>query len=143
MWFTDRLYEWGVWWLGAPIRIIIIIMQIGVLLGCLVAVAGTAWFSFGVFYRASRGKDTDDDTNDDSGRLSVRRYMALLVLPVAMTVVSVLVALFHNWLNFSEYGLGLITWGYEALVLVLQLGSLVIIVAWLVILPIFLRKRNA
>src|SRR4030043_294423 len=69
--------------------------------------------------------------------------MTLLTLPVAMVVVSLLVGLFHNWLNFNEHGLGLISWGYFTSVLVLQIGSLVIIGVWLIVLPIFLHKRNA
>jgi hypothetical protein len=69
--------------------------------------------------------------------------MLFLLLPVAMGVASLLVELFHNWLNFNEHGLGLISLGYVALDWVLGIGSLVIIGVWLVILPIFLRKRNA
>ena len=69
--------------------------------------------------------------------------MLLLLLPVAMGIAGLLVELFHNWLNFNEHGLGLISLGYTALDWVLGIGSLVIIGVWLVILPIFLRKRNA
>ena len=139
MWMTDRLYGWGAWWLGAPIRIIIVIMQFGVLLACLGTAVGLAWLSFGVFYRASQGRDT----NDAIGRLSIKRYITLLVVPVAMNAVSLFVGVFHNWLNFNEHGLGLITFGYTAFVWVLQIGSLVIIGVWFVILPIFLHNRNA
>lgn len=142
MWITDRLYDWGVWWLGAPIRIIVFIMQIGVILGCLVAMVGTVWFSLGVFYRASRGRDTHDETNDDSGRLNVKRYMTLLALPVAMVAVSLIVVLFHNWLNFNEQGLGIISWGYGTTAQVLQIGSCVVLGVWLIVLPIFLSRRR-
>jgi hypothetical protein len=112
-------------------------MQIGVLLGCLSAGVGIVVMTASLFYGASRGQDLD------SGTLSVKGYMLLLLLPVAMGVASLLVALFNNWLNFNEHGLGLITVGYVALDWVLEYGSLVIIGVWLVILPIFLHKRNA
>jgi len=139
MWATDRLYEGGWWWFVAvPIRIIIFLMQLGVLFGCLASLAGIVWVTVSIFYRASRGQDLDGES-----RLSVKGYMLFLLLPVAMGLASVLVALFNNWLNFNEHGLGLISLGYVALYWVLEIGSLVIILVWLVILPIFLRKRNA
>jgi hypothetical protein len=138
MWVTDRLYDWGAWWMAAPIRIIIFVMQIGVLFGCLSAGVGIVLMTATFFYRASRGQDSDSGNT-----LSVKGYMLFLLLPVAMGVASLLVELFHNWLNFNEHGLGLISLGYVALDWVLGIGSLVIIGVWLVILPIFLRKRNA
>ena len=138
MWVTDRLYEGGSWWfIAAPIRIIILFMQLGVLLGCLATMVGIVWVMASIFYQASRGQDLDSGST-----LSVKGYMLLLLLPVAMGVASLLVGLFHDWLNFGEHGLGLITVGYVALNWVLEIGSLVIIGVWLVILPIFLRKRN-
>ncbi len=139
MWVTDRLYEGGWWWfIAVPIRLITFLMQIGVLLGCLATGVGIVLVTASSFYRASRGQDWDSGS-----RLSVKGYMLLLLLPVAMGVASLLVELFQNWLNFGEHGLGFIFLGYEALDWVLAIGSLVIIGVWLVILPIFLRKRNA
>lgn len=138
MWFTDRLYEWGVGLIAVPIRIITFIMQLGVLLGCLGTVIGIVWITASIFYSASHGQAADGES-----KLSVKGYMLLLLIPVAMEVAGLLVGLFHNWLNFGEHGLGLITLGYIALNWVLENGSLVIILVWLVILPIFLRRRNA
>lgn len=138
MWVTDRLYEGGWWWfIAVPIRIIIFLMQLGVLLGCLGSVVGIVWVTVSIFYRASRGQDLDGEST-----LSVKGYMLFLLLPVAMVIASLLVALFQDWLNFNEHGLGLIALGYLALYWVLGVGSLVIIGIWLVILPIFLRKRK-
>lgn len=140
MWVTDRLYEGGWWWwIAVPIRIITFLMQLGVFMGCLAIVVGIVWIMTSIFYRASRGQDSDGKS-----RLSVKGYMLFLLLPVAMGVVSLLVTLFNNWLNFNEHGLGLIFLGYVALNWVLEIGSLVIILVWLVIFPIILlRKRNA
>jgi hypothetical protein len=119
-------------------RIITFLMQIGVLFGCLLAAVGIVWVTVSLFYGALRGKDLDSGST-----LSVKGYMLFLLLPVAMGVASLLVELFNNWLNFNEHGLGLISLGYLALDWVLGIGSLVIIGVWLVILPVFLRKRNA
>ena len=138
MWVTDRLYDWGVGFIAVPIRIIIFVMQIGVLFACLSTGVGIVLVTASVFYGASRGQDSVS-----GNRLSVKGYMLLLLLPAAMGVAGLLVGLFHNWLNFGEHGLGAITWGYVVLNWVLEIGSLVIIGVWLVILPIFLRKRNA
>jgi len=138
MWVTDRLYEGSWWFIAVPIRIIIFLMQFGVLFGCLAKVVGIVWVMASIFYGASRGQDSDSGST-----LSVKGYMLLLLLPVAMVVAGLLVELFQNWLNFGAHGLGFITIGYVALDWVLMNGSIVIFVAWLVILPIFLRKRNA
>jgi hypothetical protein len=139
MWVTDRLYEGGSWWfMAVPIRIIVFLMQLGVLFACLATVIGIVWVIASIFYRALRGQELDGES-----RLSVKDYMLFLLLPVAMGIASLLVVLFNNWLNFNEHGLGLIALGYMALDWVLEYGSLVIIGAWLVILPIFLRKHNA
>lgn len=140
MWVTDRLYEspGAFWFIAVPIRIVTFIMQIGVLFGCLSAGVGIVLVAVFLFYGASRGQYSVSGST-----LSVKSYMLFLLLPVAMVVASLLVVLFQNWLNFGGHGLGLITIGYEALNWVLQIGSLVTIVVWLVILPIFLRKRKA
>lgn len=140
MWVTDRLYEspGAFSFIAVPMRIIILLMQIGVLFGCLFTGVGIVLVTASLFYGASRGKDSDSGST-----LSVKGYMLLLLLPVAMGVASLLVELFHNWLNFNEHGLGAISLGYIALDWVLGYGSLVVIGVWLVILPIFLRKRNA
>jgi F0F1-type ATP synthase membrane subunit c/vacuolar-type H+-ATPase subunit K len=137
MWVTDKLYDWGVWFIAVPIRIITFIMQIAVLFGCLTAGIGIVFVTATFFHGASRGQDSDSGNT-----LSVKGYILFLLLPVAMGVASLLAALFHNWLNFGEHGLGLITFGYVALDWVLEIGSLVIVGIWLVILPIFLRKHH-
>ena len=138
MWLTDRLYDWGVGFIAVPLRIITFIMQIGVCLGLLSAGVGIVLVAASVFRGALRGQDWDSEST-----LSVKGYMLLLLLPVAMGVASLLVELFHNWLNFNEHGLGFISVGYVAFDWVLGWGSLVITGVWLVILPIVLRKRNA
>ena len=137
MWMTDRLYEWGwVWIIAAPIRIIIFCMQLGVLFTCLATVIGIALLTASLFRSASRGQNINEDS------LSVKGYMGLLLLPVTLAIVSLLVSLFHNWLNFGERGLAFITLGYMALVWALAIASLAIPVVWLVILPIFLNNRR-
>jgi hypothetical protein len=104
----------------------------------LVGAAGIVFVIGSLFRGASRGRDVDS-----GNALSFKGYMLLLVLPVAMGVAGLLVGLFHNWLDFNQRGLGFISLGYQALVWVLEIGSLVVIGVWLVILPIFLRKRKA
>jgi len=140
MWVTDKLYEspGAFSFIAVPMRIIILLMQIGVLVGCLGTGVGIVLVTASLFYGALRGKDLDSGST-----LSVKDYILFLLLPIAMGVASLLVTLFHNWLNFNEHGLGFISLGYITLNWVLEIGSLVIIGVWLVILPIFLRKRNA
>lgn len=144
MWLTDRLYDWNTFisWIAIPLRIVTFLMQLGVLMGCLVTIIGTGWLSFDVFYRASKGINEDDETNKPSA-LNIRGYAALLVIPAVMAVTSLVVGLFHNWLNFNEHGLGLISLGYRVSAQVLELGSVVVLLAWLIVLPVFLHNRKA
>jgi len=137
MWVTDRLYEGSGWFLAVPIRIVIFLMQIGILFGCLTTAISIAGVTFVIFRMAVKGQDVDE------GRLSVKNYMLLLVIPVAMNISSLLIGLFHEWLNFNEHGLGFITLGYVGLVWYLQAGGLIVFLVWLVILPIFLRNRRS
>ena len=84
MWVTDRLYDWGFGLIAVPIRIIIFFMQMGALLGCLALTIGIVLVTVSVFKGASRGQDVDSDS-----ALSVKGYMALLLLPMAMVVGSI------------------------------------------------------
>ncbi len=137
MWATNKLYDWHVGFIAMPIRIIILFTQIGVLLSCLCTAVGIVVVLFLNFRNASRGKD------EDGGVLSTKRYFSLLIFPAGMAISSILIILFNDWLKFNENGLGLISVGFLALDWVLEIGSLVIIGVWFVILPIFLHRRNA
>ena len=138
MWVTDRLYDWGIWWLAAPIRIGIFFAQLGVLITCLCVIIFLAIGAFSVFKAASKGLDADSDK-----RLSFKGYMLLLLTPIIMGVSTLLFPLFNNWLDFGERGLGIIAIGYLFLVYALAYGSILFVLAWLVVLPFFLRKRVA
>ena len=59
-----------------------------------------------------------------------------------MAVSSLLVELFHNWLKFNDIGLGLIALGYVGLDWVLQIESIIVLLLWIVVLPIYLHNRK-
>ena len=66
----------------------------------------------------------------------------MLLLPVVMGLSGALLAVFHNWLDFGEHGLGFVSLGLGGLVWATQIGSIVLVAVWLLILPIFLWKRR-
>lgn len=138
MWATDRLYDWGFGLIAVPIRIIIFIIQISILFACLATIIGIVVGAFGFFKAASRGQDMASDSE-----LSFKRYMLLLVLPVAMVAASALFAFFNTWMDFFERGLAIIGAGYVALLWGLQISSVLLIGVWLVVLPFYLRNRRA
>jgi hypothetical protein len=137
MWFSDKLYATNIWWFGAVLRVITLIMQIGVLMAAIAMIVGVAYILGLNFYRAARGLGTEKDEP-----LKTRDYLLLFLLPVAMAASAILLALFNNWLDFNNHGLGLITMSYFALNWVLESGSIVVVFVWLIILPFFLHNRK-
>lgn len=137
MWVTDRLYESGLGLVAAPIRIVVLLLQFGVLFDCFGVLLGIAVFVFALFAAASQGRDAYSD-----GRPSIAGYLRLLLLPVAMGIAGAVVALFHNFLGFNEHGLGLVSVGFGAVVWGLQMGSVFVLLIWVAIAPVFLWKRQ-
>lgn len=136
MWITDRLYDWGVGLLAIPIRITLFFMQIGFLIFCVVITVYIALTVVKIFKGALHRESLDYESP-----LSIKGYMMLLLLPVAMWATSAIFAFLNNWLDFNERGLGFVALGYVALIWAFLIGSVAIIGLWLVILPFFLRNR--
>lgn len=137
MWFSDKLYGANVWWIGAILRVITYLMEIGVLLATFAMIAGLIYILGLNFYRAARGLEAEQKHT-----LSGKNYMLLLLIPVAMVAAEFLVYLFNNWLNFNNHGLGLITENYLILNWVLENGTVIVVLVWLIILPFFLHNRK-
>ena len=141
MWVTDRLYEHG--WMGLiaiPLRIVIFLGQCGFLLQCVTTLYKIVAVAAATFIAAVRGEAGDGDYR--YRRASVLDYILVLLLPVAMGVSGALLAVFHNWLDFNEHGLGFVSLGLGWLVWAIEIGSIVLVPVWLLILPIFLWKRR-
>ncbi|TAJ17190.1 MAG: hypothetical protein EPO65_11745 [Dehalococcoidia bacterium] len=142
MWVTERLYEHGwIWVLAVPLRIVTFIGQIGFLLQCVVTVLKIAGVAAATFSAAIQGQAGAGDYR--YRRASVLDYILVLLLPIVMGVSGALVAVFHNWLDFDAHGLGFVSLGLGGLVWVIQIGSIVLVPVWLLILPVFLWKRRS
>lgn len=138
MWLTDRLYETsGLWVIAVPLRIVILFMQISFLAGCAGLLIGTVAVTGSLFNDAVRGRNPLTEV-----RLGWRGYLMLLLIPVAMAISSILIAVFHNWFDFNERGLGLVTLGARIVTAALQMGSVLVVLVWLACVPFFLWNRR-
>lgn len=128
MWVTDRLYEHD--WIGVvavPLRVVIFVGQAGFLVQCVITLGKIAIVAVATFGVAVRGEAGVGD--DRYRRGSVIDYILVLLLSVAMGASGVLLAVFHNWLDFNERGLGFVSLGLGWFVWAVQTGSIVIVAA--------------
>lgn len=139
MWLTDRLYGMSLLWLIAvPIRLVILCIQVEFLFAALGTALTLSAIAAVAYWLAIRGRDWTSDR-----RMSLGGMFALLLVPLATELGSVLTALFHNWLQFDEHGMGLIALGLLAMYTVLGWISVVTLLGWFVVAPISLWSRRS
>jgi len=137
--FADYAYSGGLWFIGAPIRILMFILQLEFLAAALGVIVGTAFVGGGAFLSAARGVDPATER-----RISGLGILSLVLAPIAIEIGEVATALFYNWLYAGhDHGAGLISLGLFLMDAALGWLSVAALVAWIGVAPIALWKRRS